>query len=260
LADQGYVRKWRLTGTIFNIHGAYAKRILQKEVKRGSKRKREQRREEEEGNQAAVLNTTSDTKIDRTMLDEVEVHAFPHDKDGKPLIPLGGPRGYIAGALKAAAKSYGTQRGQKFFGILTHINRGGIVIKPEWIPLEAKEESSPMEYPTILQDGRTAQVIYFDWVKESPFKIEIYECATYKLTKTSTDKKAKDQTKEQPYTQILMDESDFLMLIGKVLDTALGPKSRGKIQWTKIEKWRNGKWVEADELIDQTHLPSSGLP
>jgi len=260
LANQGYIRKWKLTGTIFNIHGAYAKRIQKKEVKRSSVRKREQRREEEEGSQAAVLDTKSDTGIHRTMMDEIEVHAFPHDKEEWPLTPLGGARGYIAGALKAAAKSYGTQRGQKFFGILTHINRGGIVIKPEWIRLKAKEEPTPMEYPTILQDGRTAQVIYFDWVKESPFEIEIYECATYKLTKTSTDKKAKDQTKEQPFTTNIMDESDFLMLIGKIPDQSVGPKGRGKVVWTKIEKWKDGKWVEADELIDQTHLPSSGLP
>jgi len=251
LTESGYIRKWRLTGILYNIHGAYAKRIMLKEVKRGSKREREQRREEEEGNQAAVLDTGSKTTIDRTMLDEIEVHSFPHDKDDWPLVPLGMPRGYVAGALKAAARAYGTQRGQRFFGILAHIERGGIVIKPDWVVLKSKEEPTPIEYPTPMADGKTAQVIFFDWVKESPFMIEIDECATYKLTKTEQGKKAKDQTKEQPFTMVIMDEDDFLMLIGKISDgdTPIGPKGRGKIVWTKIEKWEKDKWVERSESI-----------
>ena len=236
LAEGGYIRKWHLNGILSNIHGAYAKRVMLKEIKRGSKRKREQRREEDEGNQAAVLDTKSDTDISRTMQDEIEVHTFPHDKDGHPMVPLGGTRGYIAGALKAAARGYGTQRGQKFFGILTHIERGGIVIKPGWIPMEGKEEPIPIDYPTLMAGGTTAQVICFDWIKESPFEIEIDECATYRLTKTTSEKKAKDQTKEQPFTQVIMDEDDFLMLLGKIGDTPIGPKGRGSIKWTNIEK------------------------
>jgi len=238
LADKGYVRKWRVEGILYNIHGAYAKRTMKKQKKKESQRTKMQHREEEEGHQGAVLDTSSDTHTATTMEDEIDVHTFPHDANGFPLVPLGGPRGYLAGALKSAAKTYGTNRGQKFFGAQAHINRGGIVVKPEWIAMQAKEDADPVEYPTIMAGGggRVAQVIYFDKVTKSPFAIDIYETASYKVLKMEGDKKAKEDVKEQPFTTVIMDEDDFLRLLGKVEDTPIGPKGRGTIEWTSIQK------------------------
>ena len=70
-----------------------------------------------------------------------KVHAYPRNGRNQPLIPLGGPRGYVIGALVALSKDIGVQQGQLLYGILTWLRNGGIKIEPYMIPVHTNEIS-----------------------------------------------------------------------------------------------------------------------
>lgn len=68
-------------------------------------------------------------KVTRSM------HAFPRDEHGRLLIPMGGVRGYVLGALRAVARNIGVKNGQPLYGILSWMTNGGVQVSPRLVPV-----------------------------------------------------------------------------------------------------------------------------
>jgi len=125
---------------LFDINGEYAEKTVEvedtiydvtdsKKVKKFVKDGYRERKADKDG-------TTTDVLTRKVIK---KVHAFPRNGINQPMIPLGGTRGYLTGALVAICKTIGNQQGQQLFGIHSWLQNGGLKIEPYWIPSSVKD-------------------------------------------------------------------------------------------------------------------------
>ncbi|RLI47595.1 hypothetical protein DRO69_00140 [Candidatus Bathyarchaeota archaeon] len=206
--ERTVVRRYEVEGILYNIHGEHATRtqmiseivyeitdeMTEEEIKK--LRKSAMKRERPE-----------------------QVHTFPKDKDGNLLVPLGGKRGYIMGALRVALYDLYKDRLQdrrwEGYGLATNIEHG-IFIYPEWVPV-GKKFSNPPDQPKryLVQTAGISKgviTVYYDYVEEAPFKITI------------------------DITNRKIPEHIFLEMLAHVQRLGIGPKGRGRIKFTKVVK------------------------
>lgn len=148
----------------------------------------------------------------------VEVFTFPTDGDNKLLARLGGSYGYIAGAMKAAIpRRFGdtSKKTNPAYGAKSNLSVG-TSIEPEWIEVSDKisnDLEKPLEY--LIADKRL--FTYYDFIAESdPF--------TFTITVESE-----------------LSEEVILHLLAFVQRVGLGPKRRGILEVTKVERTSTAK-------------------
>ena len=96
------------------------------------------------------------------------VYTFP-TKGKKYLIPLGGPRGYLAGATRAILRTEGVRKGELWNGALTAITNSAISIKPWWV-----ETEGPISQPVLAYFIHNAkQYMHFDTIEKTTFSMDI---------------------------------------------------------------------------------------
>lgn len=125
---------------LFNINGEYAEKAHTYEdviydvtdTKTVTKKKKEGYHETKlniDGKKTDCLKRTVTRKM----------HAFPRNGRGQPLVPLGGVRGYIIGALVSISRDIGVNQGGMLRGILSWLRNGGVKITPYMVPVTAKD-------------------------------------------------------------------------------------------------------------------------
>ena len=176
------IKRYFVKGTLTNIHGEHSERPL------------------------------GDEK-------QTTVHTFPKDKEDNLLVPLGGERGYIMGALRYALydlyKDKLKNKEWKGYGIVSMLEHG-VFITPKWIAVGKKVSNSldkPKKYLVQAKGkARGTFPIYYDFIERVNFSVTI------------------DITNPQ------IPEKIFLSLLAHIQRLGIGPKRRAKIQFTNIEK------------------------
>lgn len=198
---------FKVKGILHNIHGDWAKKEIKLNGNIWNVIDREIGNEEEtKGKQTATLDTS---KTKRTIKDRQitkECHCFPR-QNGHALIPLGGPRGYINGMFRAAARTMGwNKQGSEYFGALSFIDNGGITVSPDWF--EATEGSEVKMRPFFVKEAKCE--VFFEYMEKVPFEISV---------SVMTNKLPNDMT---------------LKLLGSLERLACGPKRRGTLEIQSI--------------------------
>ena len=130
------------------------------------------------------------------------------------LVPLGGERGYIMGALRYALydiyKDKLTNKKWKGYGMKTMLEHG-VFITPEWIPVGTKVSNAldkPKKY-LVQTKGATRGVFpaYYDYVNKASFTLTI------------------------EITNPKIPEEVFLPMLAHIQRLGIGPKRRGKISF-----------------------------
>lgn len=187
------VRQYFIKGTLVNIHGEHSERLLKEQT----------------------------------------IHTFPKDKDNNLLVPLGGERGYIMGALRYALYDLYKDKLQnkkwKGYGMVTMLEHG-VFITPKWISVGKKISNlldKPQKY-LVQAKGKSRGTfpVYYDYVEKADFTLTV------------------------EITNPQIPDDIFLTMLAHVQRLGLGPKRRGKAQFTKIEKRKKPKEKEEDVWSD----------
>jgi hypothetical protein len=207
LLKKDTLASFKVKGILHNIHGDWAQKevtlngnvwhVIDTEI--GNE-------EQTRGKQTAKLDSakTTDTKKTRQVLKDC--HCFPR-QNGHVLIPLGGPRGYINGMFRAAARTLSwNQKGSEYFGALSFIDNGGITVSPDWF--EVTEGSEVKMHPFFVKEAKTE--VFFEYVEKASFDITVSVMA---------NKLPNDMT---------------LKLLGSLERLACGPKRRGTLEIQSI--------------------------
>jgi hypothetical protein len=200
---------YMVKGTLFNIHGDWAKREMQfngtvwhvvdKEI--GAE-------ETQRGDFESSLQSGKQTETKKTRTITKEAHCFPRE-NGKPVIPLGGPRGYVCGMFRAAARTRGwNKKGNKYFGALSFIDNGGFLVTPQWFKVQSDVEVKLR--PFFVKEAKGE--VFFEYIEEVPIDFAV-----------SVMKNA-------------MPEDMPLQLLGDLERLPIGPKRRGTLKLTSIQK------------------------
>lgn len=167
------VRRYIVTGFLHNIHGEHNERALRK--------------------------------------DQL-VHTFPKNEKGELLVPLGGERGYVMGALRYSLYDIYKDKLQNKkwsgYGMVTMLEHG-VFINPEWVSVGKKIFNSlekPKKYlVTTKGASRGVFPVYFDYVDKAEFTLTI------------------------EITNPKIPEDVFLSILAHIQRLGIGPKRRGKI-------------------------------
>jgi len=160
----------------------------------------------------------SERKLEKDQL----VHTFPKNEKEELLVPLGGERGYIMGALRYALydiyKDQLQNKKWEGYGMKTMLEHG-VFITPKWIPV-GKKISNPLDKPKkyLVQakgKGGGTFPVYYDYVDKADFTLTI----------------------EITNSRIL--EDIFLSMLAHIQRLGIGPKRRGKITLV-VERESNG--------------------
>lgn len=197
----------RVSGKLLNLHGQYDRR--QQIVTKGIY----DRADIEEAEKAGISDVTK-VAAKRARTDVIEVHTFPKNEKGKIVAPLGGSRGYLMGALRAAVKtkypaSERTRRSSSVYGLGTKIDQG-VFIEPDWIEL-GESFSNPPDKPRSYLIQRVGSTEYYDLVEEALFGVNI-------------------RVESDIAEDIILELLSFIQRLG------LGPKRRGLMRIEKVEK------------------------
>jgi len=169
-----------------------------------------------------VLQNIHGEHNERTLEKNQLIHTFPKNEKEELLVPLGGERGYIMGALRYALydiyKDQLQNKQWKGYGMKTLLEHG-VFITPKWIPV-GKEISNPLDKPKkylVQTKGKTQGVfpVYYDYVEKADFTLTI----------------------EITNSRIL--EDIFLSMLAHIQRLGIGPKRRGKITLV-VERGSNG--------------------
>lgn len=213
-AAQSVIRRYSIKGTLKNIHGEHQRR-----TQKISMRVLDE----------ADLTTSSSTAESAEDIKKLEkrakqrekfeeVHTFPVE-DGNLLVPLGGPRGYIMGALKVAIndlfKDKMKDRAWEGYGIKTHIEHG-IFIEPSWTSVGTEfsnKREEPLHY-MVQTKGISGGMMttYYDVVDHAEIELVI------------------------EMTNPKIPEPIFLQLLAHIQRLGIGPKGRGSIVFTEVKR------------------------
>lgn len=144
---------------------------------------------------------------------EEEVSTFPRDPRGRIVAPLGGPRGYVAGALREAARiRFGAElrrRDSPAFGLLGRLQ--GVLISPDLVPLGRRPSNPPASpYRTLIVTRRgTAMFEFFDLVREVPVSLDLQVVNRFP-------------------------EGELLALLALAERLGIGPKRRGRLAIDRV--------------------------
>lgn len=198
---------FKVKGVLHNIHGDWAKKEVVLKGNVWQVTDHEVGNEEQiRGKQTSKLDSTKTTETKKTREIVKECHCFPR-QNGHVLIPLGGPRGYINGMFRAAARTLSwNQKGSECFGALSFIDNGGITVTPDWF--EATEASEVKMHPFFVKEAKGE--IFFEYIEKVPFEITVSVMA---------NKLPNDMT---------------LKLMGSLERLACGPKRRGTLEIQSI--------------------------
>lgn len=154
------------------------------------------------------LDSMKNKESKKTRVVKKEVHAFP-TKDGHILIPLGGPRGYICGMFRAAARTRGwNKQGNKYWGALSFIDNGGLLVEPQWV--QGPTVDQVKTHPFFVKEAKGE--VFFEYVEKAPIEFTV-----------SVMKNA-------------LPENMTLQLLGDLERLPIGPKRRGTLKITSITK------------------------
>jgi hypothetical protein len=161
---------YHVRATLENIHGDWAKK--QKTIN-GTVW---DCTDNEEGTEAKVtgdressLDSTKTTKTTKKRAIVKDIHAFP-TKDGHVLIPLGGPRGYICGMFRAAARTRGwNKQGNKYWGALSFIDNGGLLVEPQLV--QGPTEDEVKTRPFFVKEAKGE--VWFEYVEKAPVEFSV---------------------------------------------------------------------------------------
>jgi len=196
-------------GVLKNIHGDWAKKevlmvgnvwvVTDHEV--GNE-------ESTTGKRTSSLDSSKTKETKKTRKIVKECHCFPR-QNGHATIPLGGPRGYINGMFRAAARTMAwNKQGSEYFGALSFIDNGGITVSPDWF--EAAEGSEVKMRPFFVKEAKGE--VFFEYMEKVPFEINVSIMA---------NRLPDDMT---------------LKLVGSLERLAIGPKRRGTLELGSIQK------------------------
>ena len=159
-----------------------------------------------------VLQNIHGEHSERTLGKDQLVHTFPKNEKGELLVPLGGERGYIMGALRYALydiyKDQLQNKQWKGYGMKTMLEHG-VFVTPKWITV-GKKISNTLDKPKkylVQTKGKTRGVfpVYYDYVEKSSFILTI------------------------EITNPKIPEDIFLSMLAHIQRLGIGPKRRGKI-------------------------------
>lgn len=209
LQEEATFATYAVKGTLYNIHGDWAKKevqlkgtvwhVLDHEVGAEESTSGERETSLQSGKQKETKKTRTITK---------EAHCFPRE-NGKPVIPLGGPRGYICGMFRAAARTRGwNKQGNKYFGALSFIDNGGFLVTPQWLTVGNAVEVKMR--PFFVKEAKGE--VFFEYIEEAPcdFAVSVMKNA--------------------------LPEDMPLQLLGDLERLPIGPKRRGTMKITSIQK------------------------
>lgn len=206
--EETVVRRYEIEGKLYNVHGEHDTRgqMISEVVFAATD---EITKEDEEKIKKSALKRKRPE----------QVHTFPKDEEGNLLVPLGGSRGYIMGALKVALNDLYKDRLQdrkwKGYGLKTYIEHG-IFVNPEWVIVGKKFcnlSENPKGYMVKTAGiSRGMITVSYDFVEEADFKLSI------------------DVTNRK------IPEDIFLCLLSHIQRKGLGPKGRGKTKFVKVIK------------------------
>lgn len=213
-SSQSVVRRYFISGTLRNLHGEHNRRGQTISLVVFAQEDKE--RQLDDSSDSAKQKTEARAK--KRTKDE-EVHSFPVDEEGNLLVPLGGPRGYIMGALKTAMndlyKDKMKDRNWEGFGVKTNLDHG-VFVEPDWVPV-GKEFSNPRDEPLrymVQTKGLSGGMMttYYDFVKEADFNL------TIEITNTK------------------IPEHLFLQMLAHVQRLGIGPKGRGSVIFNQVKR------------------------
>jgi hypothetical protein len=159
---------------------------------------------------------------ERELDKKTTVHTFPKNDEGELLVPLGGERGYIMGALRYSLydlyKDQLSNRRWVGYGIKTMLEHG-VFIRPKWISVGKKISnllSKPKKYLVQAKgSGGNMFPVYYDYVDKANFMLTI------------------------EITNPKIPEDIFLCMLAHIQRLGIGPKRRAKINFT-VERGNNG--------------------
>lgn len=198
---------FKVKGLLKNIHGDWAKKEVKMDGNVWHVTDHEIGNEEQtRGKQTSTLDSAKTTERIKKRQIVKECHCFPR-QNGHATIPLGGPRGYINGMFRAAARTMGwNKQGSEYFGALSFIDNGGIVVSPDWF--EASDGSEVKLRPFFVKEAKGE--VFFEYMEKVPFEITV-SVMTNKLPNELT-----------------------LKLLGSLERLACGPKRRGTLEIQSI--------------------------
>lgn len=207
--EDSVTRRYEVTGILTKIHGEHASRVQKISSLVHSS---EDKESESDKKSKTVKRSTKRDRIE-------QVHTFPTNDDGLLIIPIGGLRGYLYGALRVALLDLYKDRLKdtkwEGYGIGTYINQA-IFITPDWVSV-GKEFSHSKESPKkymVMTSGRSKSMtnVYYDVVDEAEIKFVI------------------------EFTNKKIPEGIFLSLLAHVQRLGIGPKGRGKLKFISVER------------------------
>jgi hypothetical protein len=208
LQNEGTLATYVVKGLLRNIHGDWAKKEIKLKGTVWDVTDSEEGVEETlKGEQTTSLNTQKDKRTKKQREVTKEAHCFPR-RNGHALIPLGGPRGYICGMFRAAARTRGwNKQGNKYFGALSFVDNGGFTVSPDWF--ETNGEEVKMK-PFFVKEAKGE--IFFEYIEKVPFEVKVSVMKNH------------------------MPEDMALQLIGDLERLPIGPKRRGALEIASIQK------------------------
>lgn len=209
LQEEATYATYTVKGVLENIHGDWAKREIQLNGTSWHVIDQEEGTEEStKGELETSLDSSKTTETKKTRTVTKDAHCFPR-KNGHITIPLGGPRGYICGMFRAAARTRGwNKQGDKYWGALSFIDNGGFLVSPQWY--EAPEGTTVDMHPFFVKEAKGE--VFFEYAEKVPVEFTISMMKNH------------------------MPEDIALKLIGDLERLPIGPKRRGTIKITSITK------------------------
>ena len=220
-------QRWRCKGILRNIRGAYATRQDKQEIQIKSwEDLTKVLKEEEVGNFFANLKLTTRGKRDVLRIAKLIINTFPKNKEGKPQIPIGGPRGYLTGMFREACKILGcATQAHPYYGWQALIDRGGVSVSPSWMTSGSEPQLEPVKHFVQVANRRTGFYEYYDYIAETAFEvtIDLYDPQAF-----ASEHKATRMAK--------IKEDSIPKLLSVMPKMGVGPKSRGSIEWIEIKR------------------------
>jgi len=224
-SDELVAQKWKCKGIMRNIYGAYAFRSTEEEVtikdwKDISKAL------EKMGVEART--TGLKVEIERTKkhirIRRQNVHTFPM-KNGNYLVPMGGERGYLIGAMKRAIRTLGgSVRSSEWWGWQSYLGRG-VIVTPHNVEVDGSIQLKTVDHIVELEGrGNKAIFEHYDCIPEANFEVVI----------EAYDPQGLYDTNEARRNVAILTEDSIPKLLSVVQKLGISPKRRGSIQWTRI--------------------------